>query len=125
MTIAEPLPEPPGPVVSGDLADYDELLEGSAPEARSQWQLFRRKFLRHRAAMAGLVVLVLLCVCCFGASWVAPFPKNAQNLLVDSSGPSWDHLFGVDQLGRDYLTEVLYGGQISLSIGLVTRTLCG
>lgn len=118
MTIAEPLPEPPGPVVSGDLADYDELLEGSAPEARSQWQLFRRKFLRHRAAMAGLVVLVLLCVCCFGASWVAPFPKNAQNLLVDSSGPSWDHLFGVDQLGRDYLTEVLYGGQISLSIGL-------
>lgn len=103
--------------------DYDELLEGMAPEARSQWQLFRRKFFRHRAAMFGLVVLVLLMVCCYGARWVAPFPQNDQDLLRLPEGPSWDHLFGVDQLGRDYLTEVLYAGQISLSVGLAVGVL--
>lgn len=99
-------------------ATDSDLLEGVAPEARSQWQLFRRRFFRHKAAMFGLFMLVVLMVCCYGARWVAPEAKNAQDLLRTPDGPSWSHLFGIDQLGRDYLTEVLYAGQISLSIGL-------
>src|SRR5690348_17411654 len=45
--------------------------------------------------------------------WIAPYPKNHQNLLLNTAGPSWKHLFGIDELGRDYFTEVLYAGQIS------------
>ncbi len=96
----------------------DDLAAGSAPEARTQWQLFRRKFFRHKGAIFGLIVLVVLCFCCFGASIVAPYPKNHQDLLLNPTGPSWHHLFGVDLLGRDYFSEVLYAGQISLTIGL-------
>ena len=53
----------------------------SSPSPASQWQLFRRRFLRHRLAVISLLVLIILCLLCFGASWIAPFPKNNQDLL--------------------------------------------
>lgn len=131
MTFIDPTREPLAPDVPGPLDDLQELesLDASElapppfakhaePPARSQWQLFRRRFLRHRAAMIGVTILVLLAISCFGARWVAPEPKNNQDLLRFPEGPSLKHLFGIDELGRDYLTEVLYAGQISLLIGL-------
>jgi peptide/nickel transport system permease protein len=95
----------------------DELLSGVAPEARSQWQLFIHRFLRHKPAMIGSFVLVVLTVLCFGAPWIAPSGQNDQDLIAEVVGPSWDHFFGVDLLGRDYFSEVLYAGRISLAIG--------
>ena len=66
---------------------------------------------------------VFLCIICFGASWLAPFPKNNQDLLSGSMPPSTTHWFGTDSIGRDELTEVLYAGQASLSIGLAVAFL--
>ena len=55
---------------------------------------------------------------CFGADWIAPYPKNDQDLLLGPvSARAATHWFGTDELGRDQLTEVLYAGQISLKIG--------
>jgi len=102
----------------GSLPDEGELQPGVEPVARSQWQLFRRRFLRHRMAVISLLVLIILCMMCFGASWIAPFPKNNQDLLAPVAGPSGAHWFGTDTIGRDEFTEVLYAGQISLKIGL-------
>src|SRR5437899_8699568 len=82
--------------------------------ARSQWELFWRRFLRHRMAVVSTIVLVLIIVACFGASWLAPYPKNKQNLVLGAIGPSAKHWFGTDDLGRDQLTEIMYAGQISL-----------
>lgn len=98
--------------------DDADLIEGVAPEPTTQWQLFRRKFVRHKGAMIGLAILVLLMIACYGATWIAPYPKGQQDLLAPVEGPTREHWFGVDELGRDYLTEVLHAGQISLSIGL-------
>jgi peptide/nickel transport system permease protein len=98
--------------------DDADLIEGVAPEPTTQWQLFRRKFVRHKGAMIGLAVLALLMFACYGATWVAPYPKGQQDLLAPVEGPTREHWFGVDELGRDYLTEVLHAGKISLSIGL-------
>lgn len=117
-------------------ADPSTNQPGDAP-SRSQWQLFRRRFFRHRLAMAGLVIVIGLFVVCFGARWIAPYPRNRINLGDPSAGggsllddllknqeagtqgarPSSEHWFGTDILGRDYLTEILYAGQISLKIG--------
>ncbi len=95
-----------------------ELFGAPEPEARTQWSLFSRRFLRHRMAVVSIVVLVLLVVACFGAEWVAPYDKNQQDLLLGPTAPSARHWFGTDELGRDQLTEILYAGTISLRIGI-------
>jgi peptide/nickel transport system permease protein len=88
------------------------------PVARSQWQLFRRRFFKHRMAVLGLIVLILLYIVCFGAKYFAFYDRNHQNLLLGPTSPSKEHWFGTDELGRDQLTEILYAGQISLKIGM-------
>jgi peptide/nickel transport system permease protein len=95
----------------------------AAPPARSNWQLFRRRFFRHKLALASIIVLVVLMVACFGAPWLAPYKQGAQNLLEGSQGPSVKHWFGTDDLGRDQLSEIMYAGRISLMIGLVVALL--
>jgi peptide/nickel transport system permease protein len=100
-----------------------ELVPGVEPEARSQWQLFRRRFFRHRLAMVGLAILLILVIACFGARWLAPYPRNKMDLLSQGNPPSGKHLLGTDSLGRDYFTEILYAGQISLKIGVAVALL--
>lgn len=116
-----------------ELQNADLELQGEPePEARSQWQLFWRRFLRHKMGVLSCGALTLLVVACFGAKWFAPFDKNEQNLLLGPTPPSADHIFGTDELGRDQLSEIMFAGQISLKIGLtvaliatVTGTLFG
>jgi len=96
---------------------------GGTLVARTNWQLFRRRFFRHKMALLSIVVLVVLMVACFGAPWLAPYKQGAQNLLEGSTGPSAKHWFGTDELGRDQLTEIMYAGRISLLIGLVVALL--
>jgi len=96
---------------------------GGTLVARTNWQLFRRRFFRHRMALVSLVVLTILIVGCFGAPWLAPYKQGVQNLLEGSEGPSAKHWFGTDELGRDQLTEIMYAGRISLLIGLVVALL--
>jgi peptide/nickel transport system permease protein len=103
-------------------ADTPDQYE-SGPVARSNWQLFRRRFFRHKMAFVSIVVLAILIVACFGAPWLAPYEQGAQNLLAGSEGPSSSHWFGTDELGRDQLTEIMYAGRVSLLIGLVVALL--
>jgi ABC-type dipeptide/oligopeptide/nickel transport systems, permease components len=97
-----------------------ELAVGAEAVARTQWQLFWRRFFRHRLAVGSLLLLVLLCVLCFGAKLVAPYsPTKIDIALIGAAhGPSLKHWFGTDELGRDQLSVLLYAGQISLRIGL-------
>jgi peptide/nickel transport system permease protein len=96
---------------------------GDGPVARSQWQLFRKRFLRHKVAVASIFVLLFMIVICFGASWIAPYDRNAQDLLLGPVSPNADHWFGTDELGRDQLSRLLYAGQISLEIGITVALL--
>jgi peptide/nickel transport system permease protein len=111
---------------SGDeyLTDTELLLvEGAEPKARSQWQLFRRRFVHHKAAVISTIILLILIIACFGATWIAPYARNEQDLAVAAQGPSAAHWMGTDRLGRDLLTEILYAGQISLEIGFAVAFL--
>jgi peptide/nickel transport system permease protein len=107
------------PEVEPEVAfEADAALVGAEPVARSQWQLFRRRFLRHRLAVFGLIVLLVLYVGCFTASlWVSSSPTD-QSILLGITKPSKAHWFGTDQLGRDYFSRVIHAGQISLKIGI-------
>ena len=92
-------------------------------------QLAWRRFKRHRPAMIGLVVLSLLVIYALGGSIFlsekfANFNDTSQRLLT----PTIDHPFGTDSIGRDVLARTIYGGQISLLIGLtavVVETILG
>jgi peptide/nickel transport system permease protein len=104
------------------------LLAEAEPEPLSQWQLFLRRFRRHKLAIGSLVFLVLLYAVVFSAGWLAPFPQGQQDLLLGPTAPSADHWLGTDELGRDLLSELLYAGQISLRIGVavaVVSTIIG
>jgi peptide/nickel transport system permease protein len=85
---------------------------------RSQWQLFRRRFFRHKLAMFGLALLVILCLGIFFADLWVPEDPLEQDILAGVSSPSSEHWFGTDNNGRDYFARVIYSGQISLKIGL-------
>lgn len=82
-----------------------------------------RRFVRHRMAVVGAVILSVLAVACYGAEWIAPYPRDAQDLLLGPTPPSPEHWLGTDDLGRDYLSEILYAGQISLSLALAVAVI--
>ena len=99
------------------IAGREELLAEQDPQKAPTRQLLRG-FLRHRLGVVSLIVLVILLIACFGAGWIAPYPQGRQDLLLGPTPPSAAHWLGTDELGRDYLSEILFAGQVSLAIGL-------
>lgn len=87
------------------------------PPVRTPWSAFSRRFVGHRMAVISVFVLALLLVGSFGATWLAPYDQNEQDLVLGPVGPSLRHWFGTDELGRDQLTEIMFAGRISLMIG--------
>jgi peptide/nickel transport system permease protein len=78
-----------------------------------------RRFFRHKLAVLGLVVLVIMVALAVFAPWVTPYEPNEIDLLARNQGPSGDHWFGTDRTGRDVLTRTIYAGRISLAVGVV------
>ncbi len=74
--------------------------------------------LRQPLAIAGAVIAICWVLIAIFAPLLAPANPLAQN-FTPSVGPSWSHLFGTDELGRDVLSRVIYGARVTLPIGLV------
>jgi peptide/nickel transport system permease protein len=127
--------------VSAELTEIDP----TAIAARSPWQLFLRRFREDRLALASVVFIVLLVLVAIFAPLVikifgAPGPDvrdtSALDIFGTPTGPSSQHIFGVDQLGRDVFSRTVYGARVSLIvavtatgiatlIGIVTGLLAG
>ncbi len=92
----------------------------------SLWQDAWRRLRKNRLAVASGVVILFLA----GASLVGPaliaatwgYDYETQDLAYGARPPSWSHPFGTDFYGRDLLTRVLYGGRVSLTVGLLAAT---
>jgi len=95
-----------------------------APRAleRSQWLLAFERFRGHRPATIGMLVLVALAILSAAAPLVSPYDPEKTNLFLIYETPSLTHPFGTDSLGRDLATRILFGGRVSLSIGLLAVT---
>jgi len=85
------------------------------------WQACRR-FLRHRMAVAGLVILGLLALVVLLAPLLAPFDPRTQAMGERLQGPSAKHWLGTDQFGRDLFSRILYGGRLSMIVGFISVT---
>ena len=98
-------------------ADLDlSYQSGLEVKARSQWAYARMRFFRHRLAVASLIILIVAALVAIFANSVAPTTTTKRNYNVILQGPTlsgW-HLFGTDELGRDYLSRVIFGLRTSL-----------
>ncbi|HYD65138.1 MAG TPA: ABC transporter permease, partial [Azospirillum sp.] len=103
----------------------------TAPAPSPARGALRRRVLAHRGLVAGLAVLGLILAAAALAPLLAPHDPYRQALMERLVQPvwyadgSWNHPLGTDHLGRDYLSRLLYGAQVSLLIGFATALLSG
>jgi ABC-type dipeptide/oligopeptide/nickel transport system permease subunit len=127
----DPLGQPAGaspvdPSMAAAGHDLDLAYEsGVEVKARSQWAYARMRFLRHRLAVASLVVLLALGFVAIFANQVAPYGYDELDLLNIGASPtlSGGHIFGTDLLGRDYLSRVIFGLRTSLWVAFFVAAL--
>ena len=93
--------------------------------------ILRRRVFGHTTFVFGAGTLAFILLVALNASWLAPHDPYAQNLAqrlippIWSAQGSWSHVLGTDQLGRDYLSRVIYGTRISLLIGTAAMAMSG
>jgi peptide/nickel transport system permease protein len=84
----------------------------------SPWQDAWRRFRRHRLAFASLIILGTMIIAIVFGPFVWKVAINDIDFSARMQTPSWKHPFGTDDLGQDLLARMLYGGRISLAVGL-------
>jgi len=79
------------------------------------------RFIRHRLAMASLILLIGIFLCGAFANYIAPYSYSAIDLTNLLSGPTThaEHFFGTDEIGRDYFSRVIYGIRTSEEVGIL------
>jgi peptide/nickel transport system permease protein len=111
-------------------ADAQPLATAKIPregKEESQFSIVMRRFRRHKLAVISLVVISIMFTLALLAPIIAPFPRDAVDIAVATRpGPPGTlsstgemHWLGVDQLGRDLFTRVLYGARVSLTIAFI------
>jgi oligopeptide transport system permease protein len=96
--------------------------ETGTPEIEKGSSLWRDawiKLCKNHLALAGLGLLILLCVVSLLTPWIAPYGYEQQDLLLGATPPSMQHWLGTDVFGRDMLTRIMWGGRVSLTVGFI------
>jgi oligopeptide transport system permease protein len=106
--LADPAGQPPA-----DLVAPDEQEAGS-----SLWRDAWHRLAKNRMAVASAIILLLIILAAFLGPQLSGQSYETQDLRLGATPPSRDHWLGTDTLGRDLLVRILYGGQISISVGL-------
>lgn len=89
----------------------------SKKENRAKTILIR--LFSNKSAIIASVVIVLILLVALLSPYITPYKYDALDLMAKNQGPSWAHLFGTDDLGRDILSRVMYGGRYSLTIAII------
>jgi peptide/nickel transport system permease protein len=121
-TLASPTADPARPAVpagaSAPALAAAAAIGAVAPRYSSPGREAWRRFRRHRLAVAGAVILGLMILVVAFGPLVWRVPINDIDFAAQLAGPSWAHPLGTDDLGQDLLARMLYGGRISLAVGL-------
>src|SRR2546423_557963 len=112
--IPEPGLDTPGAIV----AKADE-------KVLSTKQLAWRRFKRHKLAIISALILVAMGLLVILADFISKYNFHQQVFTDTLQGPSGKHWFGTDNLGRDEFIRVMYGGRISLMVGLTVAAAAG
>ena len=93
---------------------FEDVEKGS-----SLWHDAWLRLRKNKLALFGGSVLLFMVVVALLTPWIAPYSYEAQNLDLGASPPSVAHWLGTDIFGRDVLTQIMYGGRISLAVGFI------
>jgi len=96
-------------------------VRSAAPEQASLWTDAWRRLRRNRLALVSAVYLVLLVIVALVAIFYTPYRMSAVGITDTYAGPTLAHPFGSDELGRDMLSRLMVGAQISLIVGVGTQ----
>ena len=105
--------------------DNSNMLKANEIEAlvqgRSLWSDARLRFMRNKAALISLGLLLFVSLACIAGPWLLPHAFDSADWDAMSAAPSWKnaHFWGTDDAGRDLLVRCLVGGRISLTVGLL------
>jgi len=102
------------PVDAAPAIAEDALVEGS-----SLWRDARARLKKNKVAVGSLFGFAFIFLFCFVGPFLSPYDANVQDLFSGAEGPSAEHWFGTDTLGRDLMVRVMEGGRVSLLVGLV------
>ena len=92
-------------------------------EKTRRYSLFKitlKRLAKNKAAIIGLVIIILLSVSALFAGKIAPYGYDDQHLKMRFLPPSLEHLFGTDEYGRDIFSRIIYGSRTSLMVGIVS-----
>ena len=90
----------------------DEAVE--TPRARSKFLEFCR---RQPLGTVGLVLVIVMAIAGLGAEWIAPYSPTSNDFSAMTEPPSWAHLMGTDQFGRDLFSRIVYGARTAFIVG--------
>jgi oligopeptide transport system permease protein len=96
-----------------------EVILERPTRSRTNFELAMHRFLRQKLAVTGLAVVLLMCLSAIFARWVAPTSYDYADLMSANQFPSWEHPFGTDPIGHDYLSRTIYGIRTSFLVGFL------
>lgn len=104
-------------------AQEEEQATTGKVRAQSYWQVSWNIFKRNKLGMICLGIVLALAIIAILAPILAPYSYKAQNLAIMNQNPTVEHLLGTDEYGRDILSRIIYGCQISLSVGIISQAI--
>ncbi len=85
----------------------------------SPWKLAYRRLRRNKLAITSLIILIVLIVLAVFAPFFTSYERDGVDFTAIKQSPNSDHILGTDEVGRDIFTRIIYGGRVSLSVGVV------
>ena len=104
-------------------AQEEEQAATKKVRAQSYWQVSWNIFKRNKLGMICLGIVLALAIIAILAPVIAPYSYKDQNLAIMNQNPTVEHLLGTDEYGRDILSRIIYGCQISLSVGIISQAI--
>ncbi len=104
-------------------AQEEEQATTGKVRAQSYWQVSWNIFKRNKLGMICLGIVLALAIIAILAPVIAPYSYKDQNLAIMNQNPTFAHLLGTDEYGRDILSRIIYGCQISLSVGIISQAI--
>lgn len=93
-------------------------------KSNSLWSDALRRLRKNKGSVWSAYLIIAICILSFSAPLIAPFSFEEQDMARVLMSPNSVNLLGTDSLGRDLLSRIIYGGRISMTVGMVTAFIC-